>query len=29
MGSEVTDQQWRDIPGVLKVEAGRVDLDYL
>jgi hypothetical protein len=29
MGGEVSDQQWRDILGVLKVQAGRLDLDYL
>jgi hypothetical protein len=29
MGGEVSDQQWRDILGVLKVQAGRLDLKYL
>ena len=29
LGGEVSDRQWRDILGVLKVQAGRVDLDYL
>jgi hypothetical protein len=28
-GGEVSDRQWRDILGVLKTQAGRIDLDYL
>ncbi len=29
MGGEVSNQQWRDVLGVLKVQAGALDLDYL
>ena len=29
LGGQVSDRQWRDIVGVLKVQAGRLDLDYL
>ena len=29
MGGEVSDQQWRDILGVLKSRTGELDLDYL
>jgi len=28
-GNEVSGQQWRDVLGVLKVKAGRLDYDYL
>lgn len=29
LSNEVSDRQWRDIFGVLKVQAGRLDQDYL
>ncbi len=29
LGGEVSERQWRDILGVLKVRAGELDLDYL
>lgn len=29
MGGEVSDRQWQDILGVLKVQSGRLDVDYL
>lgn len=29
LGGEVSDRQWRDILGVMKVRAGELDLDYL
>lgn len=29
MGGEVSDRQWRDVVGVIKVRAGELDLDYL
>ena len=28
-GGEISDQQWKDILGVLKVQSNRLDLDYL
>ncbi|HVG19754.1 MAG TPA: hypothetical protein VNI02_11945 [Blastocatellia bacterium] len=28
-GNEVSDQQWRDILGVVKVQSGKLDLEYL
>ena len=28
-GGEVSDRQWADILGVLRVQAGRLDLEYL
>lgn len=29
MGGEISDRQWRDILGVLRVQAGRLDLEYM
>jgi len=29
LGGEVSERQWRDVQNVLKVQAGRLDLDYL
>jgi hypothetical protein len=29
LGGEVSERQWRDVLGVLKVRAGELDLEYL
>ena len=28
-GGEVSEQQWRDVQGVLQVQAGRLDTEYM
>jgi hypothetical protein len=28
-GNEVSEQQWKDVQGVMKVQSGRLDLEYL
>ncbi len=29
MGGEVSDRQWQDVRGIVSVQAGRLDMDYL
>jgi fructose-bisphosphate aldolase class 1 len=29
MGGEVSERQWRDVLGVIKVQAGALDVEYL
>jgi hypothetical protein len=29
LGGEVSDRQWRDILGIVRVQGGRLDVDYL